>query len=209
MRWDVAQEAFVDELQKIGEYSLAGFSPQSLLEKGQPAPPMETPALSRANAILDRYEASRMQKVASPRVSNVMLPGVQTLTSTDRRGKKQKVHVVVADRAKSLGAHALGGAAAGKLVGEAIPHLKASRIAVRRGGRLGVAIGAGLGAAEFGRKRVAERIAASKTKHAMVTPKGSLRASSNTGTIRMGLHKTFTGPKPFHIGRKFRLPKPW
>ena len=165
MRWDVVQAAFEDELTKIGAISLTGLSPQTVLERGQPAQPMETPGLSRALAILDRYEAATtIPKVAAPRVPfNPSLPGINTLTGS-KKGKKRKSlqdqEEKVIERGKSLTGHTLGGMGVGRLLGEFAhgprPTMSPSKMHANKW--WATAAGGGIGALEFARKRVRESI---------------------------------------------------
>lgn len=168
MRWDVVQAAFEDELTKIGAISLTGLSPQTVLERGQPAQPMETPGLSRALAILDRYEAATaIPKVAAPSVPfNPSLPEINTLTGSKKTKKRKRRKSLqtqeekVIERGKSLAGHTLGGMGVGRLLGEFAhgPSPVASASKMHANKWWATAAGGGLGALEFARKRVRESI---------------------------------------------------
>lgn len=198
MLWDVVHAAFADELMKIGQISLAGLSPQTVLERSQPAPPMETAGLSKALAILDRYEAATaMPKVAAPRIPfNPNLPEINTLTGAKKKRRKKGEEPAVLERSKSLAGHTLGGMGIGRLAGEishgpTAPATAAAKQALHGKRWYGAVIGGGVGAAEFARKRIAESVrrkrelqkAAAVSGIAGFSPAQKLKAERQTGAL--------------------------
>jgi hypothetical protein len=168
MDWGIVHSGLLDELEKIklGEFSLQGLSPQTVIERGQPAPPMETSALNKAMQILTRYDqltaGQEEMKTAGAMPFNPALPAFDTVTSTKKRKRKSgdtHVHVIHApvDNVKSVGAHVIGGAGAGKLVAEWLAG-RALPTAQKQWSKRwwGATLGAAVGGSEFARKRVSE-----------------------------------------------------
>lgn len=189
---DVISSALV----KIAEISLHGLPPEMVLEQMAPAPPMETSGLARAMAILNRYKVETgPEKMASPRIPAGTVPGMNTLSGA----KKEEKPRTNLDQGKSLGAHAIGGMASGRLLSEASfggKKIPDALVKQRRGYHAMVA-GAALGTAEFARKRLTEKYRAHKEKTsavgAITSPKIALKASQQTGKIFGGIKK---GPAP-------------
>ena len=214
MLWEAARAGMLDELQKMGEVSLAGFSPQSILARGQPAPPMETAALSKAFEILNRYEQMPKEAHVVPELS-----GFERLSKKSKKTGKGEREL---NQTKSFGAHTIGGMGAGKILGDfALGPRAASSVKVRKVGWRGAAIGGGLGLAEYGRKSVRDRIRAKQEaaahpkamkKHAALirgvsSPSWALRAGRSTKSFvpRKGPSLT-TVASGSSIGRKGRIP---
>jgi hypothetical protein len=183
--WDLVQAAFRDELEKIGEVSLAGLSPQILLAQKM-APTFETPGLAKAMGILDRYEQQRV-KLAAPQVPfNPNLPQINRVTGARKR-KKEETGAV--EQGKSLAGHTLGGMGIGRLVGEMshgpkVPLKEAAKQALHGKRWWGAVAGGSIGAGEFARKRIAEHLSKKKEKKAgaLSTPGMQLRAARQVGT---------------------------
>jgi hypothetical protein len=99
---------FVDELLKIAAFNTSGLSPETVLEKGQPPPPMETPGFDKARNILGR---ATQTKTASRRQSEKvqralpMQPGIGKLT---HQGDSS-----APEQAKSVAGYGLAGIGAG------------------------------------------------------------------------------------------------
>jgi hypothetical protein len=191
---DVISSALV----KIAEISLHGVSPESALGQMAPAPPMETSGLAKAMAILARYNAETgPEKMASPSVSPALAPGLNTLSGA----KKDKKDRTMVGETKSLGAHVIGGGAAGRMAGWAtarhLPTSEAAKALHHSRQWKGMMAGAAIGGAEFGRKRLVEAYRRHKEKTSAVaaisSPKIALKASQQTGKIFSGIKK---GPAP-------------
>lgn len=209
MDWARVKVAMRDELEKIGEISLSGLSPRTVVERGQPAPPMPNAGLDKAMRMLDQLDAAQaMPKVASPHIPfNPDLPQVNRVTGGKKR-KKEKPSAV--ERGKSLGGHIIGGAGAGRFVGEFLhgskaPVSAAARQAMHGKKYWGTIAGAGVGAAEFARKRIRERIAARKAAKekkaaAFVSPALQLKNSRQVGAAIN--RTTLAGPSPRAVTRK-------
>jgi hypothetical protein len=183
--WATVEASFRDELAKIAEVSLAGLSPKTLLAQ-KPAPPFETPGLTRAMSILDRYE--QQTKTAAPRIPFTGdLPQVNRVVG---RKKRKTEGEGVVEQGKSLGGHLIGGMGIGRLAGEFAhgPHPRMSPARIHSNKWWATAAGGGIGAAEFARKRLAEHFRArmeakgqKKTAAMMPTPGLRLMASQKVG----------------------------
>jgi hypothetical protein len=197
----------LDELTKIADIDLTGLSPQTVLERGQPAPPMETSAVAKAFSVLDRL-GSMETKTAAPSTNQFTMPGFDALSARSSSGRKKgskHPEVVVVDRAKSLGAHTLGGAAAGKLIGEALPATKAAREVVRKSGRIGVAAGAAVGASEFARKRLTEAHRAKQLHKAAMAMGLPQQSSKLTGKLTKMKGRATASPRSLERSAKGAL----
>lgn len=190
---DVISAALV----KIAEFSLHGLPPETVMEQMAPAPPMETSGLARAMAILNRYKVEAGQeKMAAPQVPTALAPGLNDLSGA----KKEKDRTMVGET-KSLGAHVVGGGAAGRMTGWAtarhLPTTEAAKALHHSRQWKGMMAGAAIGGAEFARKRLTEKYRARKEKTsavgAITSPKIALKASQQTGKIFTGIKK---GPAP-------------
>lgn len=104
MDWDALKRGFEDELQKISEVNLSGLSAETLLSYPKPEP-MPSAAYEKAQAILAKVPPS-VEKTAKVRPDR-MEPGYDTVLSDKQKAKSE---------VKSLGAHVLGGAGAGKFL---------------------------------------------------------------------------------------------
>lgn len=187
--------AMRDELSKIAEVSLHGLSPQTVLAQ-KPAPPMETPGMQKALAVIDRMQmnktAARKRQSAAPTLSNApYLPQGQA-----SEGSKL-------DRAKSLGAHTLGGMGAGRLISDFTPHG-----APQSRKFTAMAIGGAVGVADYLHKRHQQKKQVAKTA-AVASPGLHLMASQKVGKLTQTLKKgpSLKSQVPL-IGRKGSLPTP-
>lgn len=212
MDWERVKVAMLDELVKIGEVSLSGLSPRSVVELGQPPPPMPNAGLDKAMRLLDRLDIEQAQgvpKTASPRIPfNPDLPQVNRVTGA-KRGKKKENPTAI-ERGKSLGGHVAGGMGIGRIAGYVgqgprAALTDAARQAAHGSMWWGTVVGGGVGAAEFARKRVAERLAArkaakAKTAAAFATPGIQLKNSRQVGA--QPNRTTLAGPGPKAVTRK-------
>src|SRR5512142_485818 len=98
--------AALEELTKLGEIDLTGLSHETVMRHAQGAPPMETPGLTTALKVLDRYQAQQMPKIAAPVVPfNPDLPHINRVTGAKKR---KKTDASTVERTKSLGGHVIG-----------------------------------------------------------------------------------------------------
>jgi len=202
---DRVHTAFLDELQKISEVSLAGLSHESVQRLATPAAPMETAGLSKALAVLTRYEG--MPKLAFiGRVSNPDLPQLRRTTGT-KKGKK--VSNTPIEQGKNLAGYTAGGMGIGRIAGYVSQGPKAALTEAAKQshhGKMwwGTLAGGGLGAAEYARKRIKERKAAKEKKAALVSsvqsPAKQLHYGQQTGkTLGRGLR---SGPSLGRLATK-------
>ncbi len=168
MYWDRVRAAFEDELEKIAEISLHGLSPGSVLEHGNPPPPFPSAGYEKAKEILERAETI---KLAAPYVPNT--PGAP---------KKDKDSPKPVQEAKSLGAHTLVGAGAGAMAAGMTfhPHKLPDITKAHTAKWYGTAAGAGLGAAEYARRKIQARRQQQKTA-GILSPGMQLRATRQVG----------------------------
>ena len=146
MFWDTVRAAFEDELEKIAEFSLRGLNPQTALTAATPPSPLETQGYDKAKAVLDRVDAAKTA------AANLQFTGRAAQQVKKEEGSKPVQDV------KSLGAHTLGGAGAGRLISEMAHGPKLPDATKFHSSKwYGTAIGAGVGAAEFARRRSEER----------------------------------------------------
>ena len=105
MNWDGTRTGFFNELAKIAEFSLRGLSPETVMEKSQPPPPMETPGFDKARNILAR--ASQTKTAASRHVQRVLplQPGIGKLTHQGDESSPEQ--------AKSVAGYGLAGLGTG------------------------------------------------------------------------------------------------
>ena len=130
MNWDVIRQSFADELVKISGFSLHGISPETVMEKSQPPPPMETPGFDKAREILSRASqvktAARKrptQDVQNQRAVAFQQPGVgRLMTAGDASAPEQ---------AKSVAGYGLAGLGAGGAVHKAYSSLGGVHDAMR------------------------------------------------------------------------------
>jgi hypothetical protein len=168
---EVLHGAFLDELQKISEVSLAGLSHESVQRLAAPAQPMETAGLTKALAVLARYEGMPKMAFVSG-VSNPELPQMRRVTGI-KRGKKNDKGAV--EQGKNLAGYTAGGLGIGRLAGYVAhgPHAAITEAAKKSAhGKMwwGTVAGGALGAAEYARKRLKERKAAGQEKKAALVP---------------------------------------
>ena len=196
---DIVHAAFLDELEKLSEVSLAGISHEAVQRMASPAPPMETAGLSKALNVMNRYD--QMRKVAFlDRVNNPDLPHMQRVTGVKKRKKNQSQDV--AQQTGSAAAHTLGGMGAGRMLADFShgPTYVPSEFMHGRRWK-GMAAGGTIGALTYAAKRLSKHRAAKKLekKAALVgagTPKQLLRFGRQTG-LTQG-HGLKSGPS---IGR--------
>jgi hypothetical protein len=174
MFWDHVFSAFADELEKISEVNIIGLSAGKVLSVPQPQP-VEVEGFRKAREILERAEQTKVSSVA-------LAPGSNRLMA------KNKDDPRAVQQAKGLGAYTIGGAAAGRMIGEfsagRVPSV-AAKNALHTNRWYGTAIGAGLGAAEFGRRRLAQHKAQSQAKVAAAFSPGlSLKWGKQVGKVR-------------------------
>jgi len=199
---DRVHTAFLDELQKISEVSLAGLSHESVQRLATPAAPMETAGLSKALAVLARYEG--MPKLAFlDRVSNPNLPGMQRMTGVKKKGKKSSDGA--AQQTGSAAAHTLGGMGAGRMVADFAQGPKAIASGVLRKHQWhGMAAGAALGASVYAGKRLAKRQSEREKQAALVptvqSPAKQLHYGQQTGKTQA--HGLKSGPSIHRLATK-------
>ena len=111
MNWDGIKAGFVDELTKISAFSMKGLSPETVLEKSQPPPPMETPGFDKARNILSMVSqtktaaARRKQEVRQAQSALPQQPGIgKLMTAGDASAPEQ---------AKSVAGYGLAGLGTG------------------------------------------------------------------------------------------------
>ena len=190
-----------DELQKISEVSLAGISHENVQRMASPAPPMETPGLTKALAILDR--AQGLPKLAFfDQVDNPSLPQMRRAAGVKKRKDKPTDGAV--QQTGSAAAHTLGGMGAGRMVADFAhgPGAVASH-SLRRGQWQGMALGSALGATTYLGKRLAKRKQEEKTAALVPTvqsPAKQLHYGQQTGkTLGHGLK---AGPSLHRLATK-------
>lgn len=160
MDWEALKRGFDDELQKISEVNLSGLSSETLLSYPKPAP-MPSAAYEKAQAILSKVQPLGTEKTAKVRPDR-MEPGYDEVLSNKKKQTKSEI--------KSLGAHVLGGAGAGKFLHDWVdtgrmaftkPKIKVPyrqprgpQPASAKAKFTAITSGAVLGAAEYGRKRL-------------------------------------------------------
>jgi len=105
MNWAPLLDGMSDELGKIAEFNLRGVSPQTVIEKGQPAPPMETPGFDKARDILTRASMAKTAASRHVRRALPLQPGVGKLTHQGDDSANEK--------AKSVAGYGLAGLGTG------------------------------------------------------------------------------------------------
>lgn len=179
--WNDVRAAFLDELEKIAEVSLAGLSPAAALSSQ--ARPMETAGFQKAKEVFERAEA---MKTASP-YSPGTLPGLQTAANS--KTENQKAHPSAISQTKSVGAHILGGMGAGGFLsnfahGPGAGAMEgAARKTLHARNWQAAAAGGVLGAGEYARQRLKRRRLDQQQKTAMISPAMQLRASKQVAKV--------------------------
>jgi hypothetical protein len=182
MNWATFRTGFYDELSKIAEISLHGLSPETVLEKSQPPPPMETPGLAKAQAILDKVQT--IKTAARLRGSALGLPQYQSMGSS---GDAPQTGV---DKAKRMGVHAVGGVGIGKLMTEFGNHIH--NVATKaptplkpssKTSLIGMGAGGLLGLANYARTAHREKKMA-KVSGAFLSPAEQLKSTRQVGTVK-------------------------
>jgi hypothetical protein len=170
MDWTAFKRGFDDELQKISEVNLTGLSAETLLSYPKPEP-MPSAAYEKAQAILAKVQPLGTEKTSAIRPDR-MEPGYDAVLSDKKKQTKSEV--------KSVGAHVLGGAGAGKFLHDwvdtgrmaftkpkiNVPYLRPQgpKPASPRAKFLAITSGALIGAGEYGRKRLKKHQADKKKK---------------------------------------------
>lgn len=196
MNWDHIRVGFIDELSKIADVSLDGLSPETILEKGNPPPPMETSGYDKAKAILDRVESVKTAARKKPMEYGTGMPEYGRLARPGQSGLSGT------DKALSASGHVVGGMGIGKLMAEYSHGLKGAKPSPRMGAAA-MTVGGALGGARFVQKRLQERRMA---KTSAATPGMALKASQQVGKIKNTIHggKGITSQiRGSLIGRKF------
>lgn len=196
MNWEHAHAGLLDELSKIADVSLDGLSPETILERGNPPPPMETPGYDKAKAILDRVQ---MSKSAGRRKASDFGTGMPEF---NRLSRPMQPGMTGTDKALSAGGHVVGGMGIGKLMAEYSHGLKGAKPSPRMGAAAMTAGGA-IGGARFLQKRLQERRMA---KTAAFSPALQLKAAKQVGGFKNSIHegKNITSQiRGSLIGRKF------
>ena len=200
MDWEVVRSAFVDELEKIAEFNLQGVKAETAMEASQPLPPMPSAAYDTAQRVLDRRDALMGKEASEDTTALLSNPVLKN------RAKSESSTPQPMRDAKSLGAHAVGGSAIGALAGRMsfLPGSNPSSGAMHNRTWAGTAIGAGLGAAEYGRKKLMTK----KKQSSAVTPGTNLKASQQVGSFSTAIHSTpsANAQVPGKIGRKGDMP---
>jgi hypothetical protein len=117
MNWDRIVVGFLDELEKVAAFNTSGLSPETVMEKSQPPPTMETVGFNKARDILGR--ASQMKTAASKEIQRALpnQPGVGKLI---HQGDDS-----APEQAKSVAGYGLAGLGTGAAVHKAystLPH---------------------------------------------------------------------------------------
>ena len=167
---------------------------------------METAGLSKAMAVLSRYEG--MKKIAFfDSISNPNLPQMHRMTGT-RKKRKKGDDSGVAQQTGSAAAHTLGGMGAGRIVSDFAhgPGLTAAK-KMRKRQWYGMAAGAGAGISTYVGKRMAKKEQEQEKKAAMspsvLSPKKQLQYGQQTAkTFGRGLR---SGPSLGRLATKVRL----
>jgi hypothetical protein len=120
MNWDGIRLGFEDELAKIAAFNMKGLSPETVMEKSQPPPPMETPGFDKARDILSRASIAKTAAARknSERVQRAlpMQPGIGKLV---HQGDSS-----APEQAKSVAGYGLAGLGAGGAIHKAYSSLE-------------------------------------------------------------------------------------
>lgn len=102
---------FLDELEKVSAFNTMGLAPETVLEKSQPPPPMETAGFEKARNILER--AAQTKTAASRQIQRALpgQPGIGKLTHQGDNSQPEQV--------KSVAGYGLAGLGAGAAVHKA------------------------------------------------------------------------------------------
>lgn len=165
---------FLDELEKVSAFNTVGLSPETVLEKSQPPPPMETPGFEKARNILDR--AAQMKTAAVD--VKFRQGGALTKPKDDSS----------AESAKSVGGYALAGGGAGKMLadfthGATIGNPQKFRKVVHKGTGIGIAAGAAYGVHRAIQRKKAKQATIVKTA-TISTPALALKSAKQVGKIK-------------------------
>lgn len=198
MKLDGMLLGFLDELEKVSAFNTVGLSPETVLEKSQPPPPMETVGFQKAMSILER--AAQIKTASSRHVQRALpaQPGIGKLTHQGDNSQPEQVKSVAGYGLAGLG----GGAAIHKAYSSAPsvhaamshPDLSAaqrfaSSAHVNNIGHKmmlgGAAAGAGYGVYRAIKKnRMAKKSAITKTA-TLATPALALKASKQVGKAKV------------------------
>lgn len=168
---------FLDELEKVSAFNTMGLSPETVLEKSQPPPPMESVGFEKARNILDR--AAQMKTAA---VDVKFRQGGALTKPKDDSG---------AESAKSVGGYALAGGGAGKMLadfshGPAVHNVEKFRKVVHKGTGIGLAAGAAYGVHRAIQRKKAKQATIVKTAKKDVPYSTGERAALLAGAIGTG-----------------------
>ena len=169
MNWDGIRLGLSDELLKIAAFNTKGLSAETVLEKSQPPPPMETLGFDKARDILNRAQPTKMAAV------DVKFRQAGSLTTPKDNSS--------AESAKSVGGYALAGGGAGRMLAD-FAHGPVSNNAakLRKVVHNGTGAGLALGAAYGVHRAIQRNKKATITKTATITsPAMSLKASMQVG----------------------------
>lgn len=206
MKWDSTRLGLLDELAKIAAFNTNGLSPETVMSKSQPPPPMETPGFDKARDILGRASQTKTaakkrppQDVQNRRAVAFQQPGIgKMMTAGDSSAPEQ---------AKSVAGYGLAGLGTGSAVHKAYTaaapgvhdamrnplHDAGSRFAAEaKNNRLGrnlmlggTALGAGYGAYRAHKKaRMAKQGTMTKLS-TLTTPALQLKASKQVGKAKV------------------------
>lgn len=209
MFWEALKNGFEDELKKIGEVSLAGLSAETILSYPHPQP-VPSDGYEKAKTILAKAQSLPLsEKTAGPDPS--VLPRLSVL---GRRKRKQEAPPSSKiDKTKEVGVHMLAGAGAAKFIHGAVEAgVQSRRPMPQRFYKLdpkwqvgAVAAGAGLGAAEWARKRHAKK-KWEKTKASGATP-FKFPSTGRASAQFLGKSGPSISQQVPHIGLRGTLPK--
>lgn len=175
MKLDGMLLGFLDELEKVSAFNTVGLSPETVLEKSQPPPPMETAGFEKARNILERAAQAKTAAV------DVKFRQGGALTTPKDNSS--------AESAKSVGGYALAGGGAGKMLadfshGPAIRNVEKFRKAVHTGTGVGLAAGAAYGIHRAIKRNKAKKATIEKTA-TITTPALALKAAKQVGKPRV------------------------
>ncbi len=183
MDWPTIHIGFFDELSKIAEINLSGLSPETIMEKGQPPAPMETPGLAKAQAILDRAQTTKVAaKKTRVQGSAIGAPHYLALGKSPDGPEPTTL-----DKVKKVGINAIGGMGVGKLLtdyGHSLKNAKPSPRVMAAG----MTAGGLLGLANYARTSHRER-EFKKSAGTFTSPAEQLKSTRQVGTVKNGPHK--------------------
>lgn len=195
MDWKHITSGLLDELSKIAEFNLTGISPETALEKSQPPPPFETPALTKALAVLDRVQT--VKTAARLRGTAIGAPQYAALGKAP-----QGPPPTALDEGKRLGVNVIGGMGIGKVLTDTAQHIKNVRSgagalvngvpgyipkASPKMALTGVGLGGAVGLANYMRTRHREKKFAKIS--SFTSPAEQLKATRQVGAMKQDIHQ--------------------